>query len=169
MNKKTKLFFVLPVLLAITIGSVGISSVYAENDTMMDESHDTTKFVIETKGWAVTNGEARPSSISLKGDAQETKDGTWSLDASGSVDYSTGIADVTLKGMTNPVTGKIKLTGKGMADSGVEFILVLRGNFAPIYDQEHEYAVNWSTAKIYVPETGIKIPLLQHGIIEVMP
>lgn len=185
MNEKTKSFFVLPVLLVILVGTVGLSTAFADMTSSMDKSMEKSMdksmtssmdkekekigFAIGTKGWAVSNGEARPSIILLEGNAKETKNGKWSLDATGSVNYSTGTANVSLKGMANPETGKIKLTGKGMADSGVEFILILRGNYAPIYEQEDKYALNWSTAKIYVPETGIKIPLLQQGTIETIP
>jgi hypothetical protein len=169
MTQKTnkKILFAVPILAAILVGSLGLSQAFAENPIREHQPGDLLLFKGETEGWAVFNGEAYPASISIEGKATLQEDNSWNLVSTSKVDYYSGTADVFLKGNAND--GKIRLTGTGTSEDGIDLRLILRGNYAPIFEQEDKFALDWKFAKIHVPQNGIKILLLQDGIIEVIP
>ncbi|MCV0409801.1 hypothetical protein [Nitrosopumilus sp.] len=67
------------------------------------------------------------------------------------------------------VDGKLRLHGTGTLDGGDPFRIILRGIYAPIYDQPGDFVLDWSVAKIQNMNNGIRIPLAQDGIIHVKP
>jgi len=167
MMQKTnkKLLVAVPIIVAIFVGSFGISNVFAEESNQIG---DIVAFKGKTQGWAVINGEARPAYISFIGNATVQNNELWKLESKAIVHYNTGIVDVDLKGKANSQSGRIGLTGSGTTEDGMDIRLILRGNYAPIFEQEDKFALDWKFAKIHVPENGIKILLLQDGIIETM-
>jgi hypothetical protein len=169
MTQKTnkKILIAVPILAAILVGSLGLSQAFAENQLEEHQPGDLLLFKGETEGWAVFNGEAYPASISIEGKATLQEDNSWNLVSTSKVDYYSGTANVFLKGSAND--GKIRLTGNGTSEDGIDLRLILRGNYAPIFEQEDKFALDWKFAKIHVPQNGIKILLLQDGIIEVIP
>ena len=168
MTQKTnkKILVAVPILAAILVGSLGLSQAFAENPKEERQPGDILLFKGETEGWAVFNGEAYPASISIEGKATLQEDNSWNLISTSKVDYYSGIADVFLKGSAND--GKIRLTGTGTSEDGIDLRLILRGNYAPIFEQEDKFALDWKFSKIHVPANGIQILLLQDGIIEIM-
>lgn len=170
MTQKTsqKKLLGLPLLAALIVGSIGLSNAFAEDqlDPTQYSDGDTLLLKGQTEGWAVFNGEAHPANISFEGKAILDEDGLWQLSTTSKVDYSSGTADVFLKG--NAQDGKIRLTGTGTSDDGINLTLILRGSYAPIADQPGQFALDWTFSKIHVPENGIKISLFQDGIIELV-
>jgi len=169
MTQKTnkKMLIGLPILTAIIVGSLGISNVFADEST--DRRYlpgDTISFQGKTEGWAVFNGEAHPANIIFDGNATLNQNDRWKLVTTAQIDYSSGTGEVTLKGKASD--GQISLTGDGISNDGISFKLILRGNYAPIHEQEDQFALDWKFATIHVPKSGINILLLQDGIIEIM-
>jgi hypothetical protein len=165
MTQKTnkKILVTIPILAAILVGSFGFSNAFAEKSP---QTGDILAFTAETQGWAVINGEALPAGISFTGNATMQNSGVWTLESKALVDYNSGTGEVDLKGKANPQNGRIGLTGSGTSEDGIDFRLILRGNYAPIFEQENKFALDWKFSKIHVPQNGIKILLLQDGIIE---
>lgn len=161
-------FLGLPILAAIIVGSIGFSDAFAEDklDPTEYSVGDALLFKGQTEGWAVYNGEAHPANISMDGNAILQKDGYWKLESESKVDFGSGKADVFLKGTAKD--GKIKLTGGGTSEDGIVLSLILRGHYAPIFEQPGQFALDWTFSKISVPQNGIKILLLQDGIISIM-
>lgn len=170
MTQKTRkmTFLGLPILAAIIVGSIGFSDAFAEDklDPTKHSIGDTLLFNGQTEGWAVYNGEAHPANITFEGKSILDEDGVWKLVTTGKVDYGSGKADVFLKG--NAENGKIKLTGSGTSEDGIDLNLILRGHYAPIFEQPGQFALDWTFSKISVPQNGIKILLIQDGIISIM-
>jgi hypothetical protein len=54
-------------------------------------------------------------------------------------------------------------------DGGDTFRIILRGHYAPVHDSPGTFVLDFSTAKVQNMENGLRIPLLQHGLIDVEP
>ncbi len=170
MTQKTRKMTLLglPILAAIIVGSVGLSDAFAEDklDSLKFSAGDELLIKGQTEGWAIFNGEAHPANISFEGKAILDEDGLWQLVTTSTVDYGSGTANVFLKG--NAHDGKIRLTGTGTSEDGINLNLILRGHYAPISEQPGQFALDWTFSKIQVPENGIKISMFQDGIISIM-
>lgn len=159
-----KILMSLPVIAALLVVSLGVSEVFASEKSFVPG--DTMAIKAETQGWAVFNGEAHPATISLDGTATMNQNNKWQLETEATVDYYSGTGEANLKG--NAHDGQISLTGKGESSDGKGFLLILRGDYAPIHNQHGEFALDWSFATIHSPQNGVKIQLFQTGIIELM-
>lgn len=61
------------------------------------------------------------------------------------------------------------LRGTGTLESGDTFRIILRGHYAPIHDEPGQFVLDFSMAKIQNMENGLRIPLVQSGVINVEP
>ena len=186
-RKKQSFLFALPVLAVIVFGSYASSNAFAENAfgvnmsevstprsdvsfDMSNESPDTQSEVVfngTTNGWAIINGIAYPASISLDGNAIHQGNGVWKVASDAKI--SVGDKDATLELKGKAVNGKLRLHGTGTLDDGDSFRIILRGHYAPIFEQPGFFVVDFSMVKIQNMENGIKIPLVQDGEIHVEP
>jgi len=158
----------------------------ATNDVAHDRVRDTTtdalrdiavvdvsddkakvKFGGSTYGWAIIGGQAFPSEIGISGIAVHQGNGVWDVDAEGEIFAADRHAKLDLTGKA--YNGHLRLHGTGTLDTGEPFRILLRGHFAPVYDQPGDFVVAFTFAKIHNLETGLKIPLIQHGIVHVEP
>ena len=74
-------------------------------------------------------------------------------------------ATLDLKGKA--AHGKIRLHGTGTLDTGEPFRIILRGYYAPVYDEQGDFVLAFTATKIRFTENGVKIPLIQSGIVHV--
>jgi len=129
------------------------------------EHNEITNFVGHTDGWAIIDNEAQRASMSFVGNGTMTHN--WELETTVNIDSNEKIT-VHLRGSADPETGKIKLTGTGKGPNNVEFVVILRGNFASIENLENVYALDWSYAGIhwfYGENNNEKIRLFQNGFL----
>ena len=187
-NKK-KLLVALPVLLAIAMAPAATGNVFAQNadvdvssdiaiDVAPSLGRDATpsdtpdrkaevKFRGGTDGWALIGGQAYVSDIAIEGNAIHQGKGVWNIASEAKIAVDERHATLDLKGKAH--NGKIRLHGSGTLDTGEPFRIFLRGHYAPIADSPGDFVLAFSAAKIQNMENGIKIPLIQHGIIHVEP
>lgn len=118
-----------------------------------------------TDGWAVISDQAHPAKIVIEGKAIRADDGVWKIRSEAEIVTADRHAILDLKG--NAVDGKIKLSGTGTLESGESFRIFLRGHYTPLYGEEGAFILAFTAAKIHFVETGINIPLIQSGIINV--
>ena len=186
-SKKHSLLFTLPVLAALVFGTIVTTDAFAEDafgipvdkvspvrtdalSAVSVESPDTraeVEFDGITEGWAIISGVAYPASITLDGNAIHHGNGVWKVASDSTI--SVGERDVPLELKGKAVNGKLRLHGTGELDNGESFRLILRGNYAPIYDQPGQFVVDWSFAKIQNMENGFRLPLFINGEITVTP
>jgi len=188
-NKKHSLLFALPVLAVLVFGSIGTTNVFAENtdigfiptsvssvttDALSDvavASPDRQAEVIfdgKTSGWAIIAGQAFPSSIALDGKAVHQNNGVWKVKSTAEISVGDRL-DIPLELKGKAVNGKLRLHGTGTLDGGDTFRIILRGHYAPIADSPGTFVLDFSTAKVQNMENGLRIPLFQHGLIDVDP
>lgn len=187
-TKKHSLLLALPVLAALVFGTLGISSAFAEDanigvvpenvslektDAFLDVSSESPvdKAVVQfrggTDGWAIIGGQAYDSKIEMTGKAVHQGNGVWNVKSIVEITVENRHATLELKGKA--VDGKLRLHGTGTLDGGEPFRIILRGNYAPIYEQPGDFVLDWSVAKIHNMDNGIRIPLAQDGVIHVKP
>ena len=187
-TKKHSLLLALPVLAALVFGTIGTSNAFAEDasfgivpdlvslektDVFSDVSSESPvdKAVVQfrggTDGWAIIGGQAYDSKIGITGKAIHQGDGVWKIKSKADIAVENRHATLELKGKA--VDGKLRLHGTGTLDGGEPFRIILRGNYAPIYDQPGDFVLDWSMAKIQNMENGFRIPLAQDGVIHVEP
>ncbi|MFQ5497637.1 MAG: hypothetical protein ACE5DU_07115 [Nitrosopumilus sp.] len=186
-NKKHSLLFALPVLAALVFGTLGVTNAFADVDigfipdnvsseridAFTDVLSDTTDKKAEvqfrggTDGWAIIGHQAYDSKIELTGNAIHKGNGVWKVKSIADITVENRHAELELKGKA--VNGKLRLHGTGTLDDGDSFRIILRGNYAPIYDQPGDFVLDWKTAKIQNMENGLRIPLAQVGEIYVEP
>ena len=187
-NKKHSLLFTLLVLAALVFGTLGSTNAFAEDadigfipdnvsseriDAFLDVSPETldkkaeVQFRGGTDGWAVIGHQAYDSKIELTGNAVYQGNGIWKVKSYADITVENRHAELELKGKA--VNGKLRLHGTGTLDGGDSFRIILRGNYAPIYDQPGDFVLDWKTAKIQNMENGFRIPLAQVGEIYVKP
>ena len=121
----------------------------------------------ELGGGAIIGGQAFVSEIGLQGNAVHQGNGVWKVKSEAKISVADRDATLELKGKA--VNGKLRLHGTGTLDSGDTFRIILRGHYAPLYDNPGDFVLDFSTAKIQNMETGHRIPLSQNGIIHVEP
>ena len=188
-SKKHSLLFTLPVLAALVFGTLGVTNAFAEDafvDIVPDVSSDRTDAFLDvsaaspdaqaevifkgsTDGWAVIAGQAYPSSIWLDGSAVHKGNGVWKVKSAAEISVGDR-HDIPLDLKGKAVNGKLRLHGTGtLGDNGDTFRIILRGHYAPIYDQPGDFVVDWSMAKVQNMETGLRIPLAQFGTVHVEP
>lgn len=187
--KKHSLLLALPVLAALVFGSLGTTNVFAENanvglipdnvssantDAFLDVSvkhpdkPSEVKFEGSTNGWAIISDQAYPSSITIDGNAVYENNGIWKVMSTAAISVGDR-TDVPLELKGKAVNGKLRLHGIGTLDGGATFRIILTGNYAPINGQTGDFVLDFSTAKIQNMENGLRIPLIQHGIVHVSP
>jgi len=186
-HKKHSLLFTLPVLAALVFGTLGVTNAFADVnigfipdnvsseriDALKDVSSDSpdkkaeVQFRGGTDGWAIIGSQAYDSKIELKGNAVHQGNGIWKVKSYADITVENRHAELELKGKA--VNGKLRLHGTGTLDGGDSFRIILRGNYAPIYDQPGDFVLDWKTAKIQNMENGFRIPLAQVGEIYVEP
>ena len=187
-DKKHSLLFALPVLAALVFGTIGTTNAFAidssidfipenvsleKTDAFLDVSiespvdKDVVQFRGVTEGWAIIGSQAFDSKIGITGKAVHEGKGMWKIRSVADITVENRHAALVLKGTS--VDGKLRLHGTGTLDGGEPFRIILRGNYAPIYDQSGDFVLDWSVAKIQNMKNGIVIPLAQDGIIHVKP
>ena len=188
-NKKHSLLFALPVLAALVFGSIGTTSVFAEDanngfiptsvssvttDALSDvavaspDRQAEVTFDGKTSGWAIVAGQAFPSSIVLDGKAVHQNNGVWKVKSTAEISVGDR-HDIPLELKGKAVDGKLRLHGTGTLDGGDTFRIILRGHYAPVADSPGTFVLDFSTAKVQNMENGLRIPLFQHGLIDVEP
>ena len=186
-NKKHSLLFTLPVLAVLVFGSIGTTSVFAEDanngfiptsvssvttDALSDvavaspDRQAEIKFNGKTSGWAIVAGQAFPSSITLDGKAVHQNNGVWKVKSTAEISIGDRL-DIPLELKGKAVNGKLRLHGTGTLDGGDTFRIILRGHYAPVADSPGIFVLDFSTAKVQNMENGLRIPLFQHGLIDV--
>lgn len=186
-NKKHSLLFALPVLAVLVFGSIGTTSVFAEDanngfiptsvssvtaDALSDvavaspDRQDEIKFDGKTSGWVIVAGQAFPSSITLDGKAVHQNNGVWKVKSTAEISIGDRL-DIPLELKGKAVNGKLRLHGTGTLDGGDTFRIILRGHYAPVADSLGVFVLDFSTAKVQNMENGLRIPLFQHGLIDV--
>ena len=188
-NKKHSLLFALPVLAVLVFGSIGTTSVFAEDayngfiptdvssvttDTLSDvavaslDRQAEVNFDGKTSGWAIVAGQAFPSNIVLNGTAVHQDNGVWKVKSTADISVGDRL-DIPLELKGKAVNGKLRLHGTGTLDGGDTFRIILRGHYAPVADSPGTFVLDFSTAKVQNMENGLRIPLFQHGLIDVEP
>ncbi|MGY5144264.1 MAG: hypothetical protein ACW9XH_07250 [Candidatus Nitrosopumilus sp. bin_32a] len=187
-NKKHSLLFALPVLAVLVFGSIGTTSVFADTyngfipATVSSETTDAfsdvsmafpdrqteLKFDGETNGWAIIAGQAFPSKIVLDGNAVHQNNGVWKVTSSAKITVGDR-ENIPLELKGQAVHGKLRLHGTGSLNGDDTFRIILRGHYAPVNDSPSEFVLDFSTAKVQNMDSGLRIPLFQHGIIDVKP
>ena len=118
-----------------------------------------------TDGWAIIGGQAHVAEIGISGNAVRADNGVWKIKSEAEITVPDRHATLELKGKA--VNGKIKLYGTGTLDSGESFRIILRGHYAPVNDEQGAFVMAFSTAKIQFMENGLRMPLIQSGIVYV--
>ena len=188
-NKKHSLLFALPVLAVLVFVSIGTTSVFAEDanngfipttvssvttDALSDvavtspDRQAEVKFDGKTTGWAIVAGQAFPSNIELNGTAIHQNNGVWKVKSTAEISVGDRL-DIPLELKGKAVDGKLRLHGTGTLDGGDTFRIILRGHYAPVADSPGTFVLDFSTAKVQNMENGLRIPLFQHGLIDVEP
>jgi hypothetical protein len=188
-NKKHSLLFALPVLAVLVFGSIGTTSVFAEDanngfipttvssvttDALSDvavtspDRQAEVKFDGKTTGWAIVAGQAFPSNIELNGTAIHQNNGVWKVKSTAEISVGDRL-DIPLELKGKAVDGKLRLHGTGTLDGGDTFRIILRGHYAPVADSPGTFVLDFTTAKVQNMENGLRIPLFQHGLIDVEP
>lgn len=178
-NKKQSLLLAILGIATIALIPWATSDVFAQDvntdvaaDALTDiaivDSPDRmseVKFRGGTDGWAIIGGQAFSSEIGISGNAIHQGNGVWKVNSEAEITVADKHAKLDLKGKA--AHGKLRLHGTGTLDSGEPFRIFLRGHFAPVYDQPGDFVVAFTAAKIRLMETGVKIPLIQDGIVHV--
>ena len=186
-NKKHSLLFALPVLAVLVFGSIGTTNVFAEDathdfiptsvssvttDALSDvavaspDRQAEVQFDGKTSGWAIVAGQAFPSSITLDGKAVHQNNGVWKVKSTAEISVGDRL-DIPLELKGKAVNGKLRLHGTGTLDGGDTFRIILRGHYAPVADSPGIFVLDFSTTKVQNMENGLRIPLFQHGLIDV--
>ena len=118
-----------------------------------------------TDGWALIGGQAHAAEIEISGNAVRADNGVWKVKSDAGITVGDRHATLELKGKA--VDGKIKLHGTGTLDSEESFRIILRGHYAPVYGEQGVFVLAFSTAQIQFMDNGVRIPLIQSGIINV--
>lgn len=186
-TKKHSLLLALPVLAALVFGTLGTSSAFADaniglipehvslekTDAFLDVSTESPvdKAVVQfrggTDGWVIIGGQSYDSKIGMTGKAVHQGNGIWNVKSIAEIIVENRYATLELKGKA--VDGKLRLHGTGTLDGGEPFRIILRGNYTPIHDQPGDFVLDWYVVKIQNMDNGIRIPLVQDGVIHVKP
>jgi hypothetical protein len=178
-NKKQSLLLAIPVIAAIALIPWATSEVFAQDanidvaidaqtDVAVRDSPDRRGEVVfrgGTEGWAIIGGQAFISEIGIGGKAMHQGNGVWKVNSEAEITVGDRHATLDLKGKA--AHGKLRLHGTGTLDNGEPFRIFLAGHFAPVYGHPGDFVVAFTAAKIHNMETGVKIPLIQDGIVHV--
>ncbi len=151
-----------PMALAAEELTVDAVRAISPNDT---SDRAQVQFKGGTDGWAIIGGQAHTAEIGIYGKAIRADNGVWKIKSEAEITVGDRHATLELKGKA--VHGKIKLHGTGTLDSGESFRIILRGHYAPVYGEQGEFVLAFNTAKIQLMENGVRIPLIQSGIVYV--
>ena len=119
------------------------------------------EFKGETSGWAVIGGKAYPATFSLEGKAGQVERG-WHLSGNGTVVIGDRNVTFDLKGFAKDNHVNIK----GISQDDESITIHLRGNFAPIADNEESFALAFTRAAIVDSDSDVKVPLVLVGQVE---
>ncbi len=161
----------LAAIIAIAISPVALAieevSVNAIQDIPTTDTPDRAQVQFRggTDGWALIGGQAHTAEIGISGNAIRADNGVWKIKSDAEISVGDRHATLELKGKA--VHGKIKLHGTGTLDSGESFRIILRGHYAPVFEEPGEFVMGFKTAKIQFMENGIRVPLVQSGIVHV--
>ena len=157
---------------ADALSDVALSDVALSADALSDvavaspDRQAEVKFDGKTSGWAIVAGQAFPSSIVLDGKAVHQNNGVWKVKSTAEISVGDR-HDIPLELKGKAVNGKLRLHGTGTLDGGDTFRIILRGHYAPVADSPGTFVLDFSTAKVQNMENGLRIPLFQHGPINV--
>ena len=118
-----------------------------------------------TDGWAIIGGQAHTAEIGIYGKAIRADNGVWKIKSEAEITVGDRHATLELKGKA--LHGKIKLHGTGSLDSGESYRIILRGHYVPVYGEQGEFVMAFKTAKIQFMDNGVRVPLIQSGIVHV--
>ena len=133
-------------------------------DRLADSEHErilvepSLTFEGQTSGWAVVNGKAYPTDFTLDGKAGQTKQG-WQLTGIGNVFVGEREIPFDLKGFAK----NNHVSMKGVSQNNDSVIIHLRGNFAPIAENENSFALAFTRVAIIVEDSDVKVPLVLVG------
>ena len=94
--------------------------------------------------------------------------GVWKVKSTAEISVGDRL-DIPLELKGKAVDGNLRLHGTGTLDGGDTFRIILRGHYAPVADSPGTFVLDFSTAKVQNMENGLRIPLFQHGLIDVEP
>jgi hypothetical protein len=161
----------LAAIIAIAISPVALAVEEVSVDTIQDTpAIDTSdraqvQFRGGTNGWALIGGQAHTAEIGISGNAVRADNGVWKVTSEAEITAGDRHATLELKGKA--VHGKINLHGTGTLDSGEAFRIILKGHYAPVYEEPGAFVMSFNTAQIQFMENGVRIPLIQSGIVNV--
>jgi len=113
---------------------------------------------------AVVNGKAYPAEFTLEGKAGQTDRG-WQITGTGTVFVGEREITFDLKGFAK----NNHVSMKGISQDNDKVIIHLRGNFAPIAENENSFALTFTRAAITVEDSDVKVPLVLVGDVTVKP
>ena len=122
------------------------------------------EFKGETSGWAVIGGKAYPATFSLDGKAGQVERG-WMLSGEGTVVIGDRNVTFDLKGFAKDNHVNIK----GISQDDESITIHLRGNFAPIAENEGSFALAFTRAAIVDNNSDVKVPLVLVGEVKTSP
>lgn len=157
--------------IATTTDVAGVSAdAISSTSIAVDRPVDTTvrpqvQFDGTTSGWAVIAGQAHEAKIAIDGKAVRNDNGVWRVTSDAEISAAEHHAKLELKGKA--INGKIKLHGTGTLDSGESFRIILRGHYTPVFEEPGTFVMAFTAAKIHSIESGMRIPLIQSGLVNV--
>ncbi len=170
-KQMTSIMIALAAIIAVAISPIALAveevSVDAIHEIPVIDTHDRAQVQFKggTDGWAIIGGQAHTAEIGISGNAVRADNGVWKIKSEAEITVGDRHATLELKGKA--VHGKIKLHGTGTLDSGESFRIILRGHYAPVYNEQGAFVLAFNTAKIQLMENGVRIPLIQSGIVHV--
>lgn len=156
--------------IATTTNVAGVSADAISPNIVAERPIDTVvrpqvQFDGTTSGWAVIAGQAHEAKIAIDGKAVRNDNGVWRVTSDAEISAADRHAKLELKGKA--INGKIKLHGTGTLDSGESFRIILRGHYTPVFEEPGTFVMAFTAAKIHSIENGLRIPLMQSGLINV--
>ncbi len=170
-KQTTSIMIALAAIIAVAISPMALAVEEVSVDAIQEiPARDTSdraqvQFRGGTDGWAIIGGQAHTAEIGISGNAVRADNGVWKIKSEAEITVGDRHATLELKGKA--VHGKIKLHGTGTLDSDESFRIILRGHYAPVYNEQGEFVLAFTAAKIQLMENGVHIPLIQSGIVHV--
>jgi len=124
----------------------------------------TVLFKGQTFGWAILNNQAHPAEFNLNGQAGPTEKG-WQLKGEGTI----FIGDREIPFDLNGFTKKNHVNLKGISQDNDSIMIHLKGNFAPIAEDDGSYALAFTRVSLTVEESDVKVPLMLVGQAAISP
>lgn len=141
-----------------------------QKDRQVDSTYDrihadpTVLFKGQTSGWAIVNNQAYTTEFNLNGKAGPIEKG-WQIKGEGTVFVGDREIPFDLKGFTK----KNHVNIKGVSQDNDSVRIHLKGNFAPVAENEGSYALAFTRASLTVEESDVKVPLMLVGEVTTSP